>query len=877
MPPLTQHAVPRPRLVNALECGVPEHKLILISAPAGYGKTTLLAQWAHTSRHPVVWYSIDAEDNDLHRFLRYLVTAWEQVQPDVRDCPAGLLLDSMTPDSDAVLTAFLNEASDLTDHLVLVVDDYHLITEPSIHNAVAFLLDHLPPELHVVLAGRGEPPLTLARYRARQELLELDTVDLAFLPDETDALLNGHMGLQLGPAELRLLQSRLEGWITGLRLAAISRQHSSSRLDTLAVSGRQRFIADYLREDVLAYLPENVQRFLLQTSMLNRLCGSLCNAVTDRVDSQSMLEGLERGGLFLIPLDDRREWFRYHQLFADFLHEELQRRHPDDVAELHRRAGQWYMDHDLPEQAFDHAIAGNDLNLTIQIGERYLYVKLHNGEFNVLRHWLSTIPPEWHAAYPTFRLAEAGLLAYSGAVDACVHCVDEVEQMLGPSETYDLQSQLARVTALRCFVACFQNDLDRAETFADQALENLAQEDVTFRADTYHALGDTYRRNGRWEEARACYLKVLDFTSAPTFRSLSVHVYGALADLEQRQGHLRTSTAYWGQALSAIEDRKNRGLFPQSVVGWVYLRMGETLYEWNELADARQHLTRGLAHAELGGDTRAMIAGYLVAGRIELTEGDVDSAAVFLERARPLVEQTSFPDWTSRFERLQLELWLAQDRLRAAVLWSDEMLRNDALQQRPESEAAWLAMARVLILKGDIPAIERALSLLAHLLRSAETEGRTGIAIEVLTMQSLALWTRGDRPAAMTSLERALRLAEPERYVRLFVDLGLPMARLLQEARARKIMPGYVASLLAAYGESTLNLAPAMTLPEPLTRREQEIIQLIAAGLTNQEIGKQLSISPQTVKKHSGNIYGKLSVRTRTEAASRARQLDLLD
>ena len=360
-------------------------------------------------------------------------------------------------------------------------------------------------------------------------------------------------------------------------------------------------------------------------------------------------------------------------------------------------------------------------------------------------------------------------------------------------EATDARWQLAKVTAVRCAIACIQNDLAQAEAYADQALRDLPEEDLAFDPVIYHALGDTYRQHGRWEEAKACYLKALGFPDAPVVPCRVGACVWRAGRSRAEAGPAPGRGRHWRKALAAIQERENWGRLPLPVIGWVYMRMGELLYEWNELAEAWDHLSRGLERAELGGDVRALIAGYLIAGRLKLTEGDIEAAAEYLERARPLVEQAPFPDWTGRFERCQLELWLAQDRLRAAVEWADEMLSRGALEARPESEVAQLALARVLIVKGDAPSLERALALLARLLQAAEAEGRAGVQIEALALQALAHWQGGDRAGAMTSLERALRLAEPEGYVRLFADLGLPMARLLQEARSRDVMPDYVA------------------------------------------------------------------------------------
>jgi LuxR family maltose regulon positive regulatory protein len=877
VPPQTHRVVQRTGLLDALEHGIPEHKLVLISAPAGYGKTTLLAQWAHTSSRRVAWLSLDEGDNDPDRFLRYLLAAWDTVQPGIRQSPLGLLLGALEPDRDAVLSAFVNVASELPDHTVFVLDDAHQIEDPSIHEALTFLLDHLPPTLHFVLVGRSEPPLPLARYRARDELLELRTEDLTFLVEETAEFLNRLMGLDLAADAIGSFHTQLEGWVAGLQLVSLSllRQRETA---PVVISGRHRFIADYLSEDVLVHLPEEIRRFLLQTSILDRLCGSLCDAVTRSPGGQEMLELLERENLFLVPLDASREWFRYHQLFADFLRAGCQRQYPREIRELHRRASRWYLDHDLPEEAFHHAVAGDDLDLAVQVFDRYANAKLQGGEYSVLQRWLDELPAAWYSAYPAFDLARAGLLAFSGALDACMRCVDDVEQRLADADVDDRRQQLAKVTAIRCAIACMQNDLTQAQAYADRALRDLPNEDLGFRPLIYGALGDSYRQHGRWEEAKACYLKALGFPEAPVVRVESAHVFGALADLELRQGHLRDAANHWTKALAAIQDRQNWGRLPLPVIGWVYLRVGELQYERDELSEAWDHLLRGLERAELGGDIRALIAGYVIASRLKLTEGDVEAAAEYLERARPLLEQAPFPDWTSRFERCQLDLWLAQDRLRAAVAWADATLAAGVLEARPESEVAQLALVRVLTVNADVPARDRALALLARLLQAAEAEGRAGIQIEALALRALAHWQGGDRAGAMVSLERALRLAEPEGYVRLFADLGHPMSRLLQEARSRNVMPDYVARLLAACGSDPASAgARGWTLPEPLSAREQEVVKLIAAGLTNREIAEALNISPETVKKHTGSIYGKLGVRGRTEAALRAKRLDALD
>lgn len=876
VPPQPHRTIHRQRLVDTLERGIPQHKLSLISAPPGYGKTTLLVQWAHGSSILVAWLSISEEDNDLERFLQYLMAAWEQVQPGIRESSLGMLLSTTSPDLAAVLSAFVNLASSASDPVVFVLDDYHLIEEPTVHNALIFLLDHLPPTFHFVLSSRAEPSFSLARYRVRDELLELHAEDLQFLPDEATDFLNSQMQLDLPQDEVAMLQAQLEGWIAGLQLVALTRKRGLVSTEMLAVSGKHRFIADYLKEEVLAPLSENTQAFLLQTSILDRLCGSLCDAVTGKNGSQEMLETLERENLFLVPLDDSRQWFRYHRLFVDVLSEQLHHNHADEVPDLHRRAARWYLTHEQAEPAFRHALEGDDVELIIQIFERYLFAKIFGGELKVATRWLDALPEEWYSSYVTLGIDRAAFYVAIGALDIGLRYLEEIEHHIQGGETEDSRVQLARVTAVRCFVACFQTDLERAKAFADQALRELPESDLSFRADIFHALGDTYRHHGRWEEARQNYLNTLDLDYSPVSRFRSVHVFGALADLELRRGRLRDSAAYWKKALAVIEERTTWGSFPLPLIGWVYIRLSEILYEWNQLGEASDYVSRGLERAELGGDVRARIAGYLIAGRIKLTEGDHHTAEAYLERARPLVEGAQFVHWISRFERFQLELWLEQDKLRAAVDWSDARLRDALTDVRPEHDVAQLAIARVLIIKGDIPSLDQAVTLVDHLMTMAEAEGRMGVTIEALILQALAHSRRRESVAAMQPLERALRLAEPEDYIRLFIDYGLPMARLLQEARSRAVLPKYVQKLLTAF-DTDSELPMKKVLPEPLTQREQEILGLVAAGLTNEEIADELVISPETVKKHTSNIYGKLSVSNRTEAAARARELGLLD
>jgi LuxR family maltose regulon positive regulatory protein len=867
--------VRRERLRTVLDENVPYHRLILISAPAGAGKTTLMADWARSTARPAAWLTAGREDADPERFLRYLLAAWEKVRPEIGESDFAALLSSPAPDIQAALDAWLHAAERMPGQQTFCLDDYQQITDPAVHEALTFLLDHLPPNLHFILTTRNEPPLPVARYRAHRQLFEIDAKNLNFTPEETETFLNRSMALELAPEQVAALQVGTEGWAAGLQLAALGLHRSPGEPGLPTVSGRQRFIADYLRTDVLARLPEAMQRFLLRTSILERLSGSLCEAVSGERGGQAMLERLEQENLFVIPLDDRREWFRYHSLFAEFLQAELQRRQSGEVSELHRRAERWYAAHDLPDPAFRHALASGDPREVVRVGEQYIALKILSGDLAELGRWLDAIPADWYAAQPMLRFARAAFLLQIGAVDACVRSLDKLEAEVAPAESPAERRLIARIQSLRCGLACFRNDLKMAETFSDQALPELGEDDLFFQAMTYFNLGDTYRRHGQWEQAEANYRKVLQFAQAPFFRFLAVHEHGALADLYLRQGRLRRAAEHWRKALAAVRERQTWGSIPLPVAGWVHIRLGETLYEYDRLLEADAHVLRGLELAELGGDMQARIVGYLAVGRLRLAQGDELGAEAYLEKARPLVEQAQFPDWAGRFERLQLELWLAQDRPRAALDWAESALAATS-KDETGSEAARLAAARALTVCGDAGSVQRAAGLLKRLAQAAADEGRIGVQIEALALQSLADWRRGEHPGARAAAESALRMAEAEGFVRLFVDLGLPMARVLQAARDRAVLPEYVDRLLEAFEDGLAGEAES-PLPEPLTSREHEVLELIAAGLTNREIAAELVISPGTVKKHTGNIYGKLGVSSRTQAAARARELGWLN
>lgn len=872
-------AVNRPDLIAKLDAGVTRHRLTLVSAQAGYGKTTLLAEWSRQADWPVAWLTLESDDDDPERFFRYLLAAWRQINPQLDESPLDLLLGAQQPDLQATRQAFVNQASSLTDHQALVLDDYHQIMEPSIHQALTYIIDHLPPKLHIVLSTRIEPPLPLASYRAHGQLLELATDDLRFDNDAAAAFLHDRFGLTLTQDGLHQLQSRVEGWAAGLQLAAVGlQQRGDGDRPAEQLSGEQRYLADFLESDVLALVPAQTQAFLIQTCLLDQLCASLCQAVSGRADAQALLEGLERQNLFLQPVDSQRQWFRYHPLFADFLRAELRRRRPDELPGLHGRAARWYLENDYPDQAFQHAVAAEDQDLVIDVGLRYFSVKITMGELNTVRRWLDSVPPDWLTDHPLLALLHAAYLATSGDFEGAFGKLQTAEQLIAGLETEEANRARAMLTAFRCASACMQNDVEAAEKYGNLASSQLPEDDIYFREMINLAMGDTYRQIGRWQDARQHYLRALDLALDTPIRFHGVHAYGALADLSSGRGRLHQAAGYWEQAIAISQEPSSWGTLPLPILGWAWIRHGEILYEWNDLAAASAYLERGMQRAELGGDVRSLIAGHLLSARLALAGQDSLAAASHLEQAQPMIERADFPEWRSKYEKLLLDSWLADGRTGHAIQRAQAALESGELETRPDHEPALLGIARTLLTVSDRSNLIRALAMLERLEGSAQQEGRMGVCWPALALLAQTHWALGDESAALACLERALRGAQPEGYTRSFVDLGMPFAWLLQQARKRQVMPQEVERLLAAFDDRALiPTGGSKPIPEPLTKRELEVLQLMAAGLTNREIGERLVISVGTVKKHSANIYGKLGVTNRTEAAARARQLALLE
>jgi LuxR family maltose regulon positive regulatory protein len=959
--------VSRPRLTDRLNAGRGQNlgfgsKLTLISAPAGFGKTTLVAEWVHSLSEAgmaggIAWLSLDEDDNDLARFLVYVVASLQTIEADTgrgvlnqlqSSAVAGAAPPAATKD---ILTVLINDLAALPDRTILILDDYHLIEDQAIHDALTFLLARLPRQMHLVISTREDPPLPLARLRARGQLIELRATDLRFTSSEAAEFLNQAMGLALSVDEVAALEARTEGWIAGLHLAALALQGlalqgtvSMHRREDAAgfirsFIGSHRFVLDYLVEEVLERQPENVQMFLLQTSILDRLAGPLCDAVRfgyaespstpggdavrfgyaespstpggDAVrfgseshggqeGSQATLERLDRANLFIVPLDNERHWYRYHHLFADLLRRRLRQAHPEWTATLHQRASIWLEQNGLADEAVEHALRARDLARTADLMEAHADAAWRRGDHAKLRQWLDALPLETIRTKPRLCVYHTWYLFTGGRHKEAELALQACEEMLeaspglaadpsflvskNPLSAADRQLMRGRAAVIRAFIATYIGDVPAIIHHARHALDCLPGEDLIWRRDAALALGDAHGFRGDLGSAYAARL-----AAAEASRAAGDTVFSLLAHLKvlitlREQGRLQRTIELCQEQ---IEFASRSGLMRTPVPGGFLTIWGEALAETGDLAGGLDLVTKGMELTERGGESLVTSWGYLCLARVLYSSGDTAGAAAVARKVEREARKRQVPPWiAAEMAAWKARSWLAQGKLAAASRWARQrgLMAGDQPKQVDEfdffSLNTFVVVARLLLAQKRWDA---AIGLLSHLLASAEVGERTSKAIEILSLQAMASQGKGDMSLALTVIEKALTLAEPEGFVQTFVDEGPPMARLLYEALRRGTAPEYVTRLLAAFpvaepeptGPSTSQIRES-TLLEPLSERELEVLHLIAEGLTNREIASQLVLSLNTVKGHNRSIYGKLGVHSRTQAVARSQALGLL-
>jgi LuxR family maltose regulon positive regulatory protein len=866
--------------------------LILVSAPAGFGKTTLLAEWVAQAELPVAWLSLDTGDNDPNRFLEYVIEALNVAlaNREAAICAtAQSMLQSVQPiPIQTILVAFINDLTSISTPFALVLDDYQFITGPAVNETLTFILEHLPPHVHLVIASRVDPSIPLHRLRAAQRLLEIRTEDLRFTVDETSAFMNTVMELRVSPEEISILNARTEGWIVGLQMAAISMQSMTDYSAFIqGFGGSHRYILEYLIEEVLNRQSGSLQTFLLQTSILNQLCGPLCDAVLeDKCNSQATLEYLHRSNLFLTSLDQVGYWYRYHHLFADLLQARLQYAHPKLIRTLHLRASQWYEGTGLPEEAIQHAFAAQELERAAGLVERSAVDILSRGEMSSLLKLFEALPEDLVLDRPRLCALHALALTFAGRFDPVEPRLQQAERRFQPGETTpDARKILGTIAIVRGLIADYQGNINLAIELALQAEKLLPEENLAERSLIPFVLGDGYLATGKLDKAERAFEKIKQIGYASgNLWTISVALH-KLALLKVMQGRLRAARGLYQEAITLAS---KRGGQQYGSLGAIYVGMSDLSREWNELGAARQAVTQAIQNMEHWPNPTNLVSGYVTLARICLSWGEIEIAEDALKRAEEISNAGQiFPITRKTMEACRLRLWLAKGDLAAA----DQGAKENRLAEKDHAtdlkidyvcELEWIGMARLHIARGEF---ERALDLLTMLAQAAEAAGRNGRMIEILILTALALHGWGRITQALNVLMKSLALAEPEGFMRLFLDEGKPTGAMLQACigRAEGSLKAYIQKLLAALdmpagGPVEISSSPGQLEPlvEPLTGREIEVLHLLATGLSNREIAERLYLSEGTVKTHTHNLYAKLGVRSRTQAIARANELNVL-
>lgn len=888
--------VARSRLIERLDAVLePGRKLALISAPAGFGKTTLISDWIEQSlRRPpatrVAWLSLDDGDNDLPRLMTHVVAALQGIDADIGADSLDLLDNAPALRVEAALTELINDVARIDGPIVLVLDDYHVIEAEPVHEAITFLLDHLPPRLHLVVTSRADPPLPLARLRTRDEMVELRATDLRFTPGEATSFLNQVMGLDLSALDVDALETRTEGWIAGLQLVALSLRGRTDVSGFIgAFTGSHRYVLDYLVEEVLQQQPQQVREFLLHTAVLDRLTGQLCDAVTERADGSAMLEHLERANLFVVALDDYRGWFRYHHLFADVLHARLLSHEPALVPVLHRRASDWYEDNDSVEDAVRHAMAGGDLERAAHLMELALPALRRNRQDATLLGWLNALPDDVVRRSAVLSVFYGWLLMVSGDLDAVEARLDDAERALGDGGTPDAGNEELRTLPMtlaiyRASLAQARGDVTGTARHAQRALDLAGPDDHLSRGSAAGFLGLAAWADGDIEPALQMFSKAVRSLRLAGNLADALSSTVVLADMWLAAGRPDRARGLYESALQEAKDRKA----PQGAVATLptadlHVGLGELDCELGNLAEATRHLETAKALGERATTTENRHRWFLAMARIREAKGDREGALELLDQAERRYRRGFFPD-VRPIAAMKARIRIEQGKLSEAADWASESGVSAADDLSYLREFDHLTLVRLLIAqhreREDHGAIHDAGDLLVRLLGAADGSARTGSRIEILMLQALAHDAQGQRRPALEALERALTESpEVDGYVRLFLDEGAHVVALLRatevaQVRARRVLRvGATPDRGIAPSRAT---GAAQSLSDPLSQRELQVLRLLESTLTGPEIARQLFISQNTLRTHTKHIFTKLGVNSRPDAVGRAKVHGLL-
>ncbi len=887
LPRLRPHVVSRPRLIERLNEGL-HRKLTLISAPAGFGKTTLVTAWLEGIKRPTAWLSLDEGENDTTRFLIYLIASVQTIDPTLGEGVLHALQSSQPPPAEAMLVALLNDLASNKYPFFLVLDDYHVIEAQSVDLALTYFIEHLPPHMHLVITTRSDPHLPLARLRAQDYLTELRAADLRFTSSEAGAFLTQVMGLTLSAQDIARLSDRTEGWVAGLQFAALSLQGNPDIPGFIqAFAGDHRYIVDYLVEEVLQRQPELVRTFLLQTSILDRLSGPLCDAVTGQKEGSAQLEALERGNFFIVPLDDRRHWYRYHHLFADVLAIHLLAEQPSQVSILHRRASEWYERHGSVDDAIRHALTAEDFERAANLIELAIPEMCKSRQDTTLLGWLKALPEELFHFRPVLSVGYAYALLASGELEAVHARLRDAERWLDiTTDTNALAPSTEMVVVdeeqfrqLPVLIAVYRaahaqalGDVSNTIKYARQVLDLVPDEDSLGRGAATALLGLASWVSGDLDTAHRTFADGI--ASVQRAGNISDAISGiiALADIRVAQGHLHEAMRTYKRSLQEVMASDEPALRGTADL---YVGMSELHREQNDLDVAEQLLLTSKELGERTGFPQNWSRWYVALARIREAQGNLDSALDLLHEAERLYVRDFFPNVRPVAAHVP-RVWAVQGRLGEALGWVREqgLSAQDDLTYLREFE--YITLARVLLArsKSDHSLLE-VMGLLSRLLKAAQDGERTGSVIEILVLQALAHQMQRNLPAALMALQQALLLAEPEGYVRMFVDEGPPMMVLLEEAAKHGIAPNYVHQLLTTLVSTSDRTPVKQDLIDPLSERELEVLRLLRTDLDGPEIAHELIVSLNTVRTHTKNIYSKLGVNNRRAAIRRAEELHL--
>ena len=886
--------VRRARLLGLLDDGLQSGNLLtLICAPTGYGKTTLVSQWVHQHkegesqgasfvRH-FIWLTLDPGDNDLACFISYLVAALQQIQSSLGRGTLAALQNVRATSPHVLATLLINDLSMLVDPSILILEDYHTISTQSIQDFMSYLIDHQPQQMHLVIISRGDPPLPLARLRARGQLTEIRQLDLAMTGAETAEFLVEHMGLDLPPEQLQVLESRTEGWVAGLQLAALSMRHTENIPAFIrAFSGGHEYIADYLTGEVLEQQNEETKDFLIQTSILKQLSAPLCEAVTGQAQASKILEQLVDANIFLIPLDYRGEWYRYHALFADLLLKRLQQSNKETLVNLHNRAGRWYAQNGMLDQAVEHILAGEDYDAAARlIGENAERILMH-GQTTTFLRWLEAFPIEQLYAHPV-------LVVYQGVAMLLLGKIPENALSILQEIASSAEKFRGEANTLQALYSVMKGNALEAIRLSESALQQLPAERAFLRILAADSLAMAHALRGDLVSAAQAFEKVVGAAQKAGNVIMMLIGLSNLAGLRYQQGALHQARDDYQQVLDISKERLGGCSQPMSRV---LLGMGELAREWNDLEGAQTYLSNAAEMFKQFVDIGLTMA-YLSLARVYISQGEWGKVQDMLEDARKHSREsktTALDDDLT--ELMQARMWITLGELDQAEQWA----RRRGLFDKPMGDLVDLADRNAIafeLLQGEYLTLVRlflaqneatkAIDILEVVLSHNKQRAQMRRVIEVLVLQAIAYQQQGADELAMQAFTEALTLAEPEGYIRTFLDEGQPVAQLLYRAITAGHSLTYARNLLAEltvqgfpYPMPIKKAGAVQSLVEPLSERELEVLELVAEGLPNQEIGKRLHISLSTVKGHTTNIYGKLGVNSRTQAVTLAQSMGLL-